>query len=214
MQNSTIIKPFAGTATRLIAYILDLIILNIIFLVIYLLLKITGYSYIDYWLIFIIIYLFYFGLGDSILFNGQTIGKRARKIQVVTESGNPAGAGIALGRAFYVSLLYFNYNIINIITELLEPFHPGWFLFLSLSFTASFLLFSTTVFTAFNPFYQGMHDVITKTLVIKQGQYESENKDKYFNMSRIMAGYFVTVVLTLICVVISIVVKILTRTLV
>lgn len=50
---------------------------------------------------------FYFGIMNSVLCGGQTIGKRVMKIKVVTEEGTPIGIGRSVARFLIIGTPYF-----------------------------------------------------------------------------------------------------------
>lgn len=203
MKKQKSIQIFSGVGKRLLAFIIDLAILNLVFGVVYLILLLINYTYIDFVIVFIIIFLLYFTMGDSIICNGQTVGKRLLKLQVIKLDGTNIGVGIALGRAFYVSVLYFHFYYYASLTNYLHDYLPKLAIILITTFVIAFVFFSTTVFCAFNHYRQAIQDVIFKSLVVVKGKYKEEYLESYFNIKRVIAGYFITSGLTILSVVIA-----------
>lgn len=203
MTKQKSIKIFSGVGKRFLAFIIDLAILNLTFGLVYLILMFINYTYIDFIIVFIIIFLLYFTIGDSILCNGQTVGKKLLKLQVVKLDGSNIGIGIALGRAFYVSVLYFHFYYYASLTNYLHDYLPKLAIILITTFVIAFVLFSTTVFCAFNHYRQAIQDVLFKSLVVVKGKYKQEYLESYFNIKRVIAGYLITSGLTVLSVIIA-----------
>lgn len=208
MEESTRIKIFAGVSKRFFAYIVDLVILNSIFLGVFIALKILGYSYLDFWTIFLIIYLMYFTLGDSLILNGQTVGKRYLKIQLINISGRHISTGFAFLRTIFTSLIYFNYHFIFLIFEHLKVYLNDLFITILILFIESILLFGISIFLIFHPYYQGLHDVVFRTFVVAKDSYDKEKIESAFNYTRITASYFFLVILTTISILVGTILKI------
>lgn len=206
MTQKESIKIFSGVGKRLLAFIIDLAILNLTFGIVYLILTLVNYNYIDFVIIFIIIFLLYFTIGDSVICNGQTLGKKLLKLQVIKIDGNNIGIGLALGRAFYVSILYFNFYYYASLTNYLHNYLPKLAIILITTFMISFVLFSTTVFCAFNHYRQAFQDVMAKSLVVIKDKYKPEYLEAYLNMRRVIAGYLITVCLTILCLIITLII--------
>ena len=205
-------KMFAGTVSRLMAYTIDLIILNVIFLLLFIILHFSGYSYIEPWLMFQVIFILYFAVFDSLLIKGQTPGKKKIGVQLVDFDGMPVNSVISLGRAFIISLVYFNYHYVILMYDLLKPNLLDFVVWIIISVILGLLYFGTTVFMAFHPYRQGIHDSLFKSIVINKDRFNKDrfNKDKmpdYFNYSRLFAGYFMTFIFVLIFVIIALLAK-------
>lgn len=207
MLPATQLRTFAGTGRRFLAFAIDVIFLNIVFGLLFLIFWLTKYDYSEPWMVYFVIFIVYFGIGDSVLFNGQTIGKHKLKIQLVDFSGKPTGAGFCLGRAFYVGLLYFNYHILTMLFNAMAGKIPDLITLSASTFVIAFIFFSLTVFTSFSPYYQGFHDVIFKSIIIHKNQFDPAQLESCFDLRKLFAGYFFTFVLTLIVTVIAVIVR-------
>jgi uncharacterized RDD family membrane protein YckC len=203
------VKIFAGVTRRLFAYMIDLITLNVSFGILYIIFKLIHYNYSEMWIIFFIIYLFYFSISDSLLLKGQTAGKKLLSIQVTDLEGNYIQPTTAMARAIIPSLLYFSYTLISLIYEPVSQYiHPLATITIFVLLYA-FMFFGTTIFMTFHPFHQGLHDIFAKSLVIVKGRFSKEQLTTRFNPSRLTASYFITVVLTVFCMVIALILKLL-----
>lgn len=92
-QNVFIDYPVASVADRILAYLLDLLILTLYFIA--LIALISQIKLDEGWLmilLFVVPYLFY-SIAFEIFMNGQTPGKRAMNIQVVRIDGSPPTIG-------------------------------------------------------------------------------------------------------------------------
>lgn len=110
--------------------------------------------------------LVYFGLGNSKLFNGQTIGKRIIKLQVVDSNKELIPIHISILRALIYTIPYFllNYRL------------SGWsdmsVLFISKGILCLTILIVLPIHLYINvPTRQGIHDLIMKTYVIQTDAY-------------------------------------------
>lgn len=207
MEIPSRIKIFAGVTKRFLAFFVDVLILNIIFGVIFLILKFYGYAESNYWISFALIFILYFTLGDSIVFNGQTTGKKLLNIQLINLSGKPPEVQYTLGRSVYIAALYFNYHLIILMKDFLTPHIYDLCVVVFITFIISLLSFSTTVFMAFHPHYQGFHDVLFKSIVVIKDRFEVDHLESNYNITRLTASYFLTVVFTVASLILAIIIK-------
>lgn len=199
MEQKVLPKIFAGTGRRFIAFLFDLILLNIIFAGVYIAIWFFKYDYIDTWIICLILWLVYFSFSDSLLFKGQSFGKKKLNIELITEDGKSPASIKSFIRAFYLALLYFNFHIIGLFETYIKVFIPDYAFLALISGGISFLIFSTFIFGAFHPFKQTFYDSLTKTFVVSKGSFNEEELEKHFNISRLNAAYFLTFTLSGFC---------------
>lgn len=193
MNDPVTIKPFAGPTRRLLAYIIDLATLNIAFLMLYLIFNAIPQIYIEYWQLFLFIFCFYFAVFDSLFLNGQSPGKKLLNINIVDSSGNPISFTKAFIRAFFVAIIYFHNNFEEIFYNLSGNKQSVTIISIVFFSILSILVFGTTIFMIFNPYYQGIHDLVSKSYVVIKEQFKPEHIDKYINISRLLAAYFFTI---------------------
>ena len=202
MSKAIIRKPFAGPTRRLFAYVIDLITLNISSFVLYQIFKAISIIQIEFWQLFFIIFCFYFGILDSIFLNGKSAGKKLLNIIIVDSSGQPISFTKAFIRALLVAVIYFHNEFKEIIFNLLSNHIPNLMISIIILFIFSVLISGTTIFMIFNPYYQGIHDVIFGSFVVIKGTFETEDINKHSNYSRIVAAYFLSIlfiVLSIVC---------------
>jgi len=159
MKNKLLAKPIE----RMIAFFLDWIILSFfgfIFLII------SGKSTIEYWPIsrvagFFIAWI-YFGLQESKLTRGQTIGKKIIGIRTIEYNGTFLSYTKAFARSFLLIFPFF-FNQISI------PGIANNYMIAIFIFLAVFLIGIGNIFLCFANKHsmQGLHDILLKTLVIK-----------------------------------------------
>lgn len=209
MEISVNKRIFAGIVRRLFAFVIDLVILNLVFLAIYILLTLIGYTYIDYWIIFAIIFFLYFTFGDSCVHNGQTFGKKRINIQLLDIDGKPTDTLATLKRSLITTMVYFGYNIITFLESFLNHYFDNFWIYIFITLIYSILITGTTVYTAFHPFKQSLADSLAKTIVIVKGTFvntvfEVENK-----IVKLFACYFFSAAVILLCVLCVIIIKLL-----
>ena len=204
MTEPLLIKPFAGPTRRLLAFIIDILTLNIAFFLLYLIFNTINLIHIEYWELFLIIFCFYFAIFDSIFLNGQSPGKRLLNINIVDSSGNPISFSKAFIRALFIAIIYFHNNFEEILYSM--PGYKSTNGIISIIFFSvlSVLVFSTTIFMIFNPYYQGFHDLASKSYVVIKQRFSPEDIDKYHNISRLLAAYFFTITAIILSIVVVI----------
>lgn len=162
--------PVAGVAgfwRRLGAFLLDL-------LAIYALTRVVGSVFREPLLavgeplaaIFFLHFLAYFILADSALLGGRTLGKLLAGIKTIQYDGRPPSI---LKSALRYSLLLGPLFAINIVIPLLSDptSYKGYMLPKAIFGGLAVAFFVATTFAiSFNPFKQGLHDYVAKTLVV------------------------------------------------
>ena len=98
-QNIVVEYPLAGVGDRIVAYLVDVAIYFAYYMVLFFLHSVTNAIFGNPILAFILFcpVLFYSLLCETFM-NGQTVGKKAKRIQVVSLDGNPASFGQYLTR--------------------------------------------------------------------------------------------------------------------
>jgi uncharacterized RDD family membrane protein YckC len=179
---------------RVGAYIIDIIVLGVFGLILGLFLGDTfvqmgGQSM----LIGFIIALVYFGLGNSKLFNGQTLGKRALKLQVVDANMYTLSISKSFLRALIYTVPYFflNYRL------------SGWSEFPILYmakgiFFLTFLILLPIHLILNTPTRQAIHDLISGTYVISLQAYPRQELSKSKSFPTLITGGLAIVLLGLI----------------
>lgn len=178
---------------RVGAYLLDIIVLGIIGFILGLFLEDTfvlmgGQSM----LVGFIIALFYFGLGNSNIFNGQTLGKRALKLQVVDANMDTLSISKAILRALIYTAPYFllNYRL------------AGWSEFSILYMAKSILCLTFLALLPIHlilnfPTRQAIHDLIIGTYVISLEAYPRQQLAKSKSLPTLITGGLAIVILGL-----------------
>lgn len=213
MQVPLKLSFLAGIVTKFKAYFVDLILLNILFLAVYIVLNLINYNYGEFWIIFAVIYLIYFTIGDSTITSGQTAGKHKFKIQVIGDNGKELDIIQALLRALYMTVFYFSFNFALLLVEFLNNYILDVISYAFVSFLFTIIICGVTIFLLFHPAYKGLHDVLLHSMVIRKGHYVEDYKEKYLvdnkELSKLTASYFLTVLLAFVIMVFVIMLKIL-----
>ncbi|NKI70880.1 hypothetical protein GN109_15760 [Collimonas pratensis] len=153
----------AGFWRRLAAFVIDILLLGVVGYCL-------GLFFSDFFIdigawgrgIGFVIALYYFGVMDSAIFGGRTIGKRLMHLRVVTSGGGLLGFGKSLLRAAIVCIPYF-LNGLPFSTEILQP---G--LILALSVVMFGLGLTLIYFFIFNrKTRQSLPDLLVGSIVVK-----------------------------------------------
>ena len=114
-QNIELDLELASVGDRIVAYIIDALILAAYF--VFILILVSGFSSGELTIFILSIPMFFYSLLFEIFGNGQTPGKRARNIKVVTVTGGEATLGKYLLRwLFRLIDIYFMYGAVGVIT--------------------------------------------------------------------------------------------------
>jgi uncharacterized RDD family membrane protein YckC len=153
--------PLAGFWRRILAFIIDVVILAVVG-------QIIGWSLSDFWFNsgpngriagFLIIFI-YFGLTYSKIFNGQSIGKRIVKIAVRDKDNNPINLGRALLRASILTIPFIlnGWTLPSLENTIINV------LILVVVFGIGASIVYTMIFNRSSR--QGIHDLISSTYVV------------------------------------------------
>lgn len=187
MQSDTIQNPLAypigssysqdlflnGFRTRLTAFLVDMLILGIVGLI-------AGIFFFDTFarlgdagrLIGFFTALFYFSIFDSSLGNGQTIGKRLMKIEVINSCGETISVGLAALRFAILGIPYFlNGTFIPFGAPLIIEYLDAFIVFGLGGILIYLFLFNL-------PTRQSLHDLISDTLVARMSPVATPPKIK------------------------------------
>lgn len=179
---------------RVGAYLIDIIILGAIGFILGLFLDDTFVQMgSQSMLVGFLIALIYFGIGNSSVFNGQTLGKRALKLQVVDANLETISVSESLLRALIFTIPYFflNYKL------------AGWSEF-SILYIAKGIIFLTflillPIHLILNtPTRQAIHDLIMGTYVLSLEAYPRQELSKSRPLPTMITGGLAIVILGLI----------------
>ena len=166
METNISITPFIN---RVGAFFLDGIILGIVG-------SIIGYSFEDYFVsignnglyVGLTIALLYFTISNSRLLNGQTLGKRVLKIQVVDKEGNTLQIDKSFYRALILCVPYFTINL-NI-----PGISEGSSLYIIKSMILFAILLGIIIIYSFNKgTRQSIHDLLVGSYVVSIARAET-----------------------------------------
>lgn len=179
---------------RVGAYLIDIILLGAVGFILGLFLgdtfvQLGGQSM----LVGFIIAFIYFGIGNSSVFNGQTIGKRALKLKVVDTNLNTLSISKSILRALIYTVPYFflNYKL------------AGWSEF-SILYMAKGIIFLTflillPIHLILNtPTRQAIHDLIIGTYVVSLESYPRQELSKSRPLPTMITGGLAILILSLI----------------
>jgi len=159
---------------RIGAYVIDVLALALIGFILGLFLKnIFAQLGTQALLVGFIISLIYFGLGNSKIFNGQTLGKRALKLRVVDKNFNTISVQKSFFRALIYTVPYFflNYGM--------DGSNQFSILFIAKEIILlSFLLVLPIHFIINSSNRQAIHDLVLKTYVIELSAYPRQQLKK------------------------------------
>jgi uncharacterized RDD family membrane protein YckC len=101
----------------------------------------------------------------SFLNNGQTVGKKMLKIQVMGLDGNPLGVGRSLLRASFLALLFYNEAVdLSSLSSVAIMIDSA----ICLAF-----FFGTFLMIPFHPLKQGIHDLLAGSVVIRKDTFDA-----------------------------------------
>jgi uncharacterized RDD family membrane protein YckC len=142
-ENVTFDFRLAGPFSRTLALLIDVVVIGVVFVILVFLLGILGTAGIG--LLLFILFLMWWGYGGLMeaFWNGQTLGKKAVGIRVVSETGLAINAGQAMLR-----------NVLRS-ADLVPPFFPG------------------VVAMLFGSRFQRLGDLAAGTMVVLDGQRSS-----------------------------------------
>ena len=189
----------AGPVRRLIAYIIDLAVLNVIFLVLTVLFQAINFSAIEYWKLFYLIFIVYFMIMDSGFCKGQSVGKKKLCIKLISENAEYLTMSQTFMRSFYTGFVYFSFSLMPFVYEILNNNVSELINVLLIAFIFTLAFLSITLMMVFHPCYQGVQDHMVKSLVVKEKENLTEKeltefRDSRFNLSRIFTGYLMSLI--------------------
>lgn len=126
-------------------------------------------------LIGFIIVLLYFGIGNSCLTNGQTLGKKILKIKVVNQNGECLSKKQSFLRAIFIGAILELNSLVLPVTMMNSPIQS----YIGIIF--QFLVFSSLYLFLFNiKTRQTLHDLSVKSFVVNNN-FETSNIEKTIN---------------------------------
>lgn len=164
---------FTGFWVRLFAFLIDIFVLSILGAFLSLFFKDCFYKIgEDGWWIGFIISGIYATLCYGKIGQGQTIGKRFLKLQIITSDGTILPYHRAFLRYLIIALVIYNQGIGSLLFGEIKPstefelFTDGYYIFIFVIATGILVLL------AFHSRKIGLHDLIVKTCVIKKVKFE------------------------------------------
>ena len=169
-------KTFANFWIRILAFVIDLIVLGLFGIILGLAFK-NFFISIDYYsfIIGFAIFITYFSIGYSKLTKGQTIGKKILNISVIDKNGNFLNIFKAFIRALIISLAFFA-------IKLQLPNNSKTILILAgIKIFGIALISAITFLYIFNKYTrQSLHDLLTKTFVVKTSEIKNFTYNTYY----------------------------------
>ena len=188
-------KPIYSTFwTRFAAYFIDVFVLGIGGTILGLLLhNVFSHMGNQGLLVGFLLSLLYFGLGNSKIFNGQTLGKKALQLQVVNSNLNTIFVSKSILRAliYTVPFFFLNYRIAGW-SEVSISFLVKGILFLTFLFVLPFHLIINT------PTRQGLHDLLLGTYVINIEGYSNHQLIKSKQTPLLISSLFAVLIIAFI----------------
>lgn len=176
------------------AYLIDIIVLGVLGFILGLFwgdafVQMGGQSM----LIGCILALVYFGLGNSKLFNGQTLGKKTLKLQVINANMDTLSISKSFLRALIYTVPYFflNYRLAGWSEFSILYMAKGIFFLTFLILLPIHLLINT-------PTRQAIHDLIVGTYVINPEAYPRQKLNKSKSLPTMITGGLAIIILGLI----------------
>ena len=143
----------------------------------------------------------YFGVLETSIGNGQSIGKKILNIQVLKIDGTHMALPTSLGRyaVFALAVIYG-----TTIWEQLIAFFPNLDDDSAMTYAASlvwiYLLLSVSLLVAFHPQKRGIHDLIAGTVVVRINRFDNENVAALYNPQKATRAYSAVAVISLIAI--------------
>ena len=137
------------------------------------------------WIGLCIVFL-YTGILQSAIGQGQSLGKRLLKIQVLRTTGEFLSLPLSFLRYSVLALIFYNSWIYTAL-----PFLNGYptFLILYSGFILA-LMVGCVFLVAFHPAKRGIHDLIAGTVVVRKGMFDKEKINKLINnKERVKTAY-------------------------
>lgn len=189
------IRLLAGPIKRLISFSVDMIILNLLFLIIYLIYTLGIHVELEFWKVNFVIFILYFTICDSYLMKGISFGKLLLRIGIQNVSGKALNITLSFIRSFLSATLYFIIPMSSLFLPILKDIFGEIFSVSLLSGLFSFLFSGYTLFMTFHPFNLGIHDVLCKSLVVNTNYDCSNINYDDYNHSRMFVCYILSITL-------------------
>lgn len=176
-SSSTIKKsPVGSRFKRLIALIIDVIVLGIGGFVLSLILGDLFFALGNFaWIVGFLITLVYKSVLESSMWKGQTLGKKIFGLMVVDLKGSYLDLPQALKRNSILLLAFYTDDILKLVPQDLLLNSN----FMVISFLVIVLLaLGVVVFVVFHPLRRGLHDFVGGSIVVQKSMFENETEKK------------------------------------
>jgi len=141
----------------------------------------------------------YTGILQSSIGKGQSLAKKALKIQVLKKDGSYLNLFESFLRYTVIAFIFYNQWVATALISVF-PFlnNPAFFTFYSSLIIV--LFFGTVLLVALHPLKRGLHDLIVNSIVVRKDQYSADKIAELNNPSKVKVAFVVWIVVSILVV--------------
>jgi uncharacterized RDD family membrane protein YckC len=132
----------------------------------------------------------YTGLLQSHIGQGQSLAKKALRIQVLNMDGTYQSLFKSFMRYAVIALIFYNSWIYMALSSLF-PFLNNEILQSGYTYFVIFLLLGVTILVAFHPLKRGIHDLLANSIVVRKGTFDPEKVARLNIKSKARRSFFI-----------------------